>query len=278
MKECLDEGRLQGFFDGELPPALMEQAARHIASCAMCARAAREVESENAVFLEALKPEMSMSVPTESLRTRITGAIAGTDLPASFTFREPIVGQRPWLSGLTGAFRFTPQRAVAFASVLAIILIGLIFAAVKLKHNDVVNLTPQTGPQIVKVIPRPFTPSSTPPQEIKDSRPTQALRHEVAPRTQRATVKLIPGEESYLRTIATLDVDLKQSGEQTMTPTARAEYERNLKLVDYAIAATRSKAKRTPNDPDAAGFMFAAYQSKIDMLNSFSEQARLTQH
>ena len=62
-----------------------------------------------------------------------------------------------------------------------------------------------------------------------------------------------------------------------MPPATRAEYERNLKLVDYAIAATRSKAKRSPNDPDAAEFMFAAYQSKIDLLNTVSE-ARLAQH
>jgi hypothetical protein len=60
-----------------------------------------------------------------------------------------------------------------------------------------------------------------------------------------------------------------------MSPATRAEYERNLRLVDNAIAATRGKAKRNPSDPDAAEFMFAAYQSKIDLLNTYSEQARV---
>ena len=94
---------------------------------------------------------------------------------------------------------------------------------------------------------------------------------------QVAGVQLIPGEKSYLRTIAELDAGLKQNHRQTVTPAARGEYERNLKLVDYAIAATRSKAKRNPNDPDAAEFMFAAYQSKINLLSTVSE-ARLAQH
>ena len=88
---------------------------------------------------------------------------------------------------------------------------------------------------------------------------------------------MIPGEQSYLKTIAVLDQGLQQDNHRSMPPATRAEYERNLKLVDYAIAATRSKAKRSPNDPDAAEFMFAAYQSKIDLLNTVSE-ARLSQH
>jgi hypothetical protein len=56
-----------------------------------------------------------------------------------------------------------------------------------------------------------------------------------------------------------------------MRPALQAEYERNLALVDRAIAATRSAAKRNPNDPDAAEFMFSAYQSKVDLLNTIAD-------
>jgi hypothetical protein len=83
-------------------------------------------------------------------------------------------------------------------------------------------------------------------------------------------VKLLPGERSYLKTIAALDTTIK-SGNETMRPALQAEYERNLALVDRAIAATRSAAKRNPNDPDAADFMFAAYQSKVDLLNTIAD-------
>ncbi len=56
-----------------------------------------------------------------------------------------------------------------------------------------------------------------------------------------------------------------------MRPSLRVEYERNLAVVDRAIAATRTAAKSNPTDPDAADFMFAAYQSKVDLLNTIAD-------
>jgi hypothetical protein len=56
-----------------------------------------------------------------------------------------------------------------------------------------------------------------------------------------------------------------------MRPSLQVEYERNLAVVDRAIAATRSAAKKNPNDPDTTDFMFAAYQSKVDLLNTIAD-------
>jgi hypothetical protein len=86
-------------------------------------------------------------------------------------------------------------------------------------------------------------------------------------------VKLLPGERAYLQTIAKLDSTIK-ANQKAMRPSLQFEYERNLAVVDRAIAATRSAAKKTPNDPDTADFMFAAYQSKVDLLNTIAD-ARL---
>jgi len=91
--------------------------------------------------------------------------------------------------------------------------------------------------------------------------------------TAKAKIKLIPGERSYLQTIAKLDNAIN-SDKNAMRPALQVEYERNLAVVDRAIAATRSAAKSNPNDPDAADFMFAAYQSKVDLLNTIAD-ARL---
>jgi anti-sigma factor RsiW len=288
MKECPDEGRLQSFFDGELPAEVMEETARHVASCAICTRAAREVESENAIFLQALEPELSAGVPTEQLRMRITGAIVERDSPLRQAARDP-VGRSSWLASLTELFRFTPQRATALAGILAVIILGSVFAVVRLRNGQ--EASPPPKMPVVKVTPPEAiavptdSPRSSPPdaQLIKqvtsrDSRSTRPPQFDaLATEDRLAGVKLIPGEESYLRTIAGLDVGLK-GGQRSMSPATRAEYERNLKLVDYAIAATRSKAKRSPHDPDAAEFMFAAYQSKIDLLSTMTETARLTPH
>jgi hypothetical protein len=91
-----------------------------------------------------------------------------------------------------------------------------------------------------------------------------------APNQSVARVKLLPGEKSYLRTIAALDSTIK-SNNRPMRPTLRAEYERNLALVDRALAAARTAAKNNPDDPDAAEFVFSAYQSKVDLLNTVAD-------
>ena len=57
---------------------------------------------------------------------------------------------------------------------------------------------------------------------------------------------LLPGERNYLKAIASLDTAIKSGGDNAMRPTLRAEYERNLQVVDEAIAQTRAVAQRNP--------------------------------
>ena len=47
-------------------------------------------------------------------------------------------------------------------------------------------------------------------------------------------------------------------------------YEYNLALIDHAIATTRDAARKNPKDEQAAQFMFAAYQSKVDLMNQIT--------
>jgi hypothetical protein len=56
-----------------------------------------------------------------------------------------------------------------------------------------------------------------------------------------------------------------------MAPALQAEYERNLALVDRALAATRNAAKKNPNDPEAVEFMFTAYENKVNLLNAVAD-------
>ena len=277
MRQCLDEGTLQSYFDGELSTAAMESATSHLASCAMCAEAARELEEESSLLSMALAPEFDASVPTERLRQRIDAAVADLHGFAPVRTKSGIV------AGLLGSFssllNFRPQRAFGYAALMAVLVFATIFGIVKLR-------TPRIDPvtQVANVTPSPFEPTrvlpptpgpggvvSSPikvaPTGSKNS--TKGVRP-ATPRASQATVKLIPGERSYLQTIAKLDSTIK-SGEKAMRPTLQVEYERNLAVVDRAIAATRSAAKNNPNDPDAAEFMFAAYQSKVNLLNTIAD-------
>jgi hypothetical protein len=85
---------------------------------------------------------------------------------------------------------------------------------------------------------------------------------------------LIPEEKSYLTTIATLNAAIKAQGQQALPPTLRAEFERNLAVVDEAIIATRVATRRNPKDADAKEFLRAAYQNKVDLLTTVADQTQ----
>ena len=284
MKQCLDEGMLQSYFDGELPASLMESATSHLASCASCAAAARELEEENALLGEAFALEFSESVPTERLRRRVDAAVAGLQVV------RPVVQQPNAVSGFFGSlsnlFSFASQRALGYAALMVVLAFGVIFGLVKLRSSaptapqPIATRAPESSnPAVATVQPKesvnPETsgtaPSTSTPRNPSTPRRVSnksTVATAIAPKP--APVKLLPGERAYLQTIAKLDSTIKQD-ENNMRPALQAEYQRNLAVVDRAIAASRTAAKKNPNDPDAADFMFAAYQSKVDFLNTIAD-------
>lgn len=285
MTRCLDEIKLQSYFDGELPLEQMESVTSHLASCATCAAAARELEEESALVMNALAAEFEASVPTEALRQRIDEAVLGDRLE----FARSSAKTSGFFSGL---FNFGTQRALGYASLAIVLAFGAIFAVVKMKstppesNNNIAKVTTPSvsdSPKVVDNTPAPLAANrqqDTQQPAIKVvSQPVRAARNpnfrtaSYTPPTEELNahpVKLLPGERSYLQTIAKLDSTIKSS-KKSMRPALQVEYERNLAVVDRAIAATRSAAKSNPNDPDAADFMFSAYQSKVDLLNTIAD-------
>lgn len=290
MTRCLDEVKLQSYFDGELSLDMMESVTSHLASCVTCAAAARELEEESAFVMSALAAEFETSVPTERLRERIDAAVLGERLAVAETPQRT--------SGLAAFFsdllNFGTQRTLGYASLAVVMAFAAIFAVVKLRTAPVEN----TANNQVAVVPQTPTVinnnSDAAPNALAQSVALQKAgtegvkgkfgnegvrgKYQQAKYTQSAApkptpVKLLPGERSYLQTIAKLDSTIK-SNQKGMRPSLEVEYQRNLAVVDRAIAATRSAAKSNPNDTDAADFMFAAYQSKVDLLNTIAD-ARL---
>ena len=286
MTRCLDEARLQSYFDGELSIELMESVTSHLASCVTCAAAARELEEETALLTQALSADFEASVPTERLRQRIDAAVLGE--------RVAVAQATEKRSGLAAFFNsflnFGTQRTLGYASLAVVIAFAAIIGGIMMKTDTpVAPVAPKTAevkspqpnqPQVAiatpvaapskeeQKAPVSQTPSapSVRPNKSQTFRPIKPTVTTPAPEP----VRLLPGERSYLQTIARLDSSIK-SHPRAMRPSLRAEYERNLAVVDRAIAATRSAAKSNPNDPDAADFMFAAYQSKVDLLNTIAD-------
>ena len=284
MTRCLDEAKLQSYFDGELSIEMMESVTSHLAACVTCAAAAREVEQESALLMEALSADFDVSVPTERLRERVDLAVLGERVAVAQTTQES--GS---LAGFfSGLLNFGSQRTLGYASLAVVLAFASIMGVVMMKNSDEPASVASTQPATPKVEentgktnnPQSLQASSNDSKQIKAITPKPS---QVAPQTAKnapakllpktAPVKLIPGERSYLQTIARLDSSIN-SNKQEMRPSLRAEYERNLAVVDRAIAATRTAVKSNPNDTDAADFMFAAYQSKVDLLNTIAD-ARL---
>jgi len=138
-------------------------------------------------------------------------------------------------------------------------------AASNQTNNTVAQTTEKTSQPVPETVKLPVT--------VRPSKNggVRAVAVKYTPAAPKPTpIKLLPGERSYLQTIAKLDSTIK-SNKNSMRPALQVEYERNLAVVDRTIAATRSAAKSNPNDPDAADFMFAAYQSKVDLLNTIAD-------
>ena len=300
MRECLDEAILQSYCDGELSGPQLESITSHLAACDNCAVTARSIEGETALLKAAFAPVFETAVPTEQLRRRIDAAIANLQTESVPVNESSAFSVRGWLQSLFTPLSFTPQRAVGFAGLVLMLGFGVILG-INQWRNDANENGTSTGnvavvakgddppASITGVKPGAPTPSpagaATP--EASPEKPATSSPRNITPRryanpvnvsetvagknlTADDKVKLLPGERSYLQTIAKLDSTI-QSNNRPMRPALQVEYQRNLALVDRALAATREAAKKNPNDPDAAEFMMAAYQNKVNLLNAVAE-------
>ena len=304
-KRCLDEGVLQAYLDGELSNGRAAEAASHLAACDACAAALAEAEESSSLFATAFAPDESVSVPTEVLRARINASVARLEAQA-----EPVQRHSQarsfggFFASLSGLFSFTPRGAAAFASVLAVVALALVyFAAQKSRQEQ----TPSQGQtQIAKTAPTAEPPpvltttapspapaggAPTAPDEVTPGgkgngqpsyvqakhgpRPVRRRPAAAAPSEVKETPLVLPGEKDYQTAIASLEKTIKLGGDESLRPALRAEYERNLALLDTAINQTRQVAARNPRDEDAVGFLMAAYQSKVELLSKVADQAQV---
>jgi hypothetical protein len=89
------------------------------------------------------------------------------------------------------------------------------------------------------------------------------------------TLEYIPGEESYIRTIAELNEQVETQKDRVLPPSSRVAFERDLAVVSDAIERTKKVVRQNPNNQSARQVLYAAYQDKIDLLNSVGEREEL---
>ena len=305
-KRCLDEGLLQAYIDGELSNERAAEAAAHIASCDACASALAGVESESAFFSAAFAPDESVSVPTELLRSRIGAAVAQLeDSHGLNQKRSDGWSFGGFLASLSGLFNVTPRTAAALASLLVLVAAGVIYFAFIKQSASTGGPQPsrqEIASNGVKPAPTsevaPPTPSvdnpgdgsgaDAAPNEKGNGKPFMVNagfkpRHrvnrnaEARPKSTPDAPKelVVPGEKDYQQAIASLEKTIKMGGDASLKPSLRVEYERNIAILDSAIAQTRQVASKNPKDKDAVGFLMSAYQSKVELLTKVADQAQV---
>jgi hypothetical protein len=286
----LDEAIIQAYIDGELPHEQAAATAAHLAACEACSVSLAEAEGESSLFAAAFAPDETVSVPTAALRSRLNAAVAQLEAPKESEQRHP----QGWsfgglLASLSGLFSFTPRMAAAFGALLVALVAGIIYFSSqrsqqvpdspKIARTENPALSPKaTETPVDGVKPEPVV---TPVQTVKKQQtlvaynhaPRAVRRQPVAPSAPKA--EALPGEQAYQTAIASLEKTIKFGGDQSLRPTVRADYERNLAVIDSAIEQTRQVAAQNPKDKDAVDFLMAAYQSKVELLARVADQAQV---
>ena len=289
MKEnCLDVGIIQAFLDGEISHTETARVSGHIAVCDACAAMLAEAEDESAIVFPALEREFNTMVPTQRLWNKINDSLATERERGPFW-------KKAW------AF---PAVAIANQSLAAaagfLIVIG-IFAAVWMNRNpvsseiamneDPVSTTPSTttisstgntatpatldsltGEQVTVETPEP------PAKFVRtDYRPDnrRGISSSAVSSSAANSGSYMPGEESYVKTIASLNKTVDEQKDGVLRPGERMSYERDMAVVDDAITKMRKEVKRNPKNESAKQVLYSSYQNKIDLLNSVAQKEEL---
>ncbi len=284
MKDhCLDIGSIQAFLDGELAHQEMARVSGHIAVCDVCALMLADAEDEAAFVFPTLEREFSTLVPTQRLWNRINETIA-------IEKHERPFWKKAWAFVSIGLM--TPSLATAASAVIVLGIVAAFWVNRAPVENDVAGVRPSVSTSAPSAAPGPPVVA---PVNIGDTEPTirglekpDSIRFEKASfRTdERRPVRIegqplvnssgyMPGEESYVKTIASLSRSIESSKDSVMRPGERIMFEKDMAVVDDAIAKMRKEVKKNPKNESAKQVLYSSYQNKIDLLNSVSQKEEL---
>jgi len=287
-QDCLDIGLIQAFMDGELDHAQVDRVSGHIAVCDQCAMMLSEAEDESAVVFPALEREYNTLVPTQRLWNKINDSITEERQSRPFW-------QKAWAYVSFGVM--TPSL-VAAASLL--IVVGI--SALMLVNRQQAPV--QNAPMTASVRPSNITPPSPTaalprgsddaivPDQVSSVPTTGAYRVERADYRQTAgrgalrttrvdppapadASTVMPGEESYVKTIASLSRSVDEQKDDALRGAERVSFERDMAVVNDAITKMRAEVKKDPKNESAKQVLYSSYQNKIDLLSSISQKEEL---
>ncbi len=286
MKEnCLDIGSIQAFLDRELSQDQMARVSGHIAACDNCALMLAEAEDETAFVFPTLEREFDTLVPTQRLWSKINDSL-------ELERENRSVWHKAW--AFLALAVANPSMAAA-ASILVVAGLITVFwmnnppAVTDLAVTNRVSLhqpSQQTSsPPVANVatsVPEPelTTPEPSKPERASyrsEPRPTWSERTVVRKSTGATvvTAAYLPGEESYVRTIGSLNNTVDGQKDAILRPSERISYERDMAVVNDTISKMKAEVKKNPKNELAKQVLYSSYQNKIDMLTSVAQKEEL---
>jgi len=293
-EKCFEIGTIQAFLDGELASAVSENVARHVAVCSDCAVLMAEAGEESAFAFAALESELNTLVPTQRLWSKINHSIGK---------EEKSLWQKVF------AFVSNPT-SIAFASML--IVFGLFVAVLSLRNNQnttsITQITPNKSSVILPVSKPDININQTPQNDAlpetkveetkqnkkdyqvikttfakaqnnlkanKQPKFEPEIKNPANDKEPRMANENLLGEESYIKTIATLTKSVDSRKDEILKPSARFAFEKDLAVVDDAIKKMQAEVKKNPKNEAAKEVLRASYQNKIDLLNSVADKSEL---
>lgn len=299
--KCFDIGTIQAFFDGELAAETLDSVSRHIASCDDCAIFLAEAEEESSTAFSALEQEFNTLVPTQRLWTKINDSIQ----KEKKTF---------WQTVLTFFSNQTTVAFASVLIVFSVFMALLSFdnnekaleVAEINQNTETVTAVPNIDSGISELTPKQTVSAEQPAMATpnykkpkierisefaankSDARVIKApfvktnnlLRKVYAPEakpesSEPAAGANVPGEDSYIRTIATLEKTVESRKDDVLKASARFAFERDLAVSDDAIKKIKAEVRKNPKDESAKQVLRASYQNKIDLLNSVADKTEL---
>jgi anti-sigma factor RsiW len=275
-------GTIQAFLDGELSHEEASRVTDHIGECDTCAAMLAEAEDELAMVFPALAREFDTLVPTQRLWSRINESIAAEPIPLWARVRSFVM------------MAFANPSIAAAASVLIVFGVFAVIWMNRLAPADAPDAEVAFAPAVqtptaVKVqVPAPLVSEldkdttdllSRPRVEraAYRSEPRRLMPAATVSRTGGLTINAayLPGEESYVKTIESLSRTVNEKKQTVLRPSQQVAFERDLAVVNDAIARTKREVRKNPRNGSAKQVLYSSYQNKIDLLNSVSQQEEL---
>ncbi len=289
-EKCLDSGAVQAFLDGELDGEQSEMVAHHVAACDDCATMLAEAEEESSFTFSALEQEFNTLVPTHRLWTKINDSIEQEKqsfwTPIFAFFKQPSTAAFAGLLIIAGLFAVIIYRGnVDETKLIAENYPNKTAADVSAPKSDESNLPPPqiTPPEELKFVAVSNVKDYRSRIRVVESKPVKANRKpnvnsekpEIKNEFPPPANETLTGEDSYLKTIATLSESVNNRKDEVLKPSARFAFERDLAVADNAIKTMKAEIKQNPKDESAKQILRSSYQNKIDLLSSVADKTEL---